>query len=88
MSITEPKPQTHSVTIPAGEYIVGDPCYCFSHSEPTWGEFCSLMEFDRQNSPVEYVVAPSNGRWMVAAGTKWGDGLYFDQHGHEYDHGH
>ena len=63
------------VTIPAGRYFLGDPCYCFGKS---WGEVLNETNFF-QNETHEFRDFP-----IVAFGTAHGDGEYFDQKGNRF----
>ncbi len=66
-----------TVTVPAGRYFLGDPCYAVPNEY--WMpllESCEVFE----GSPV----GQANGLQVLAFGTVWGDGTYYDQHGASY----
>ena len=68
--------------MPAGRYYVGDLCYVM-HEE--WDEVCALYfegRTDHGCNDGEFKL--KDGRRFASYGTRWGDGLYFDQYGHSY----
>lgn len=65
--------------MPAGKYYVGDLCYVM---DPEWDEVCSLIIEDRKIIEGEFNLG--DGRRFVSYSTKYGDGCYEDQLGHEY----
>jgi hypothetical protein len=68
------------MTMPAGRYYIGDLCYVMTDEE--WDEFCSITIKGNQCIDGEFTF--KDGRRFATYGTKWGDGLYFDQYGREY----
>lgn len=66
------------MSMPAGEYYVGDLCYVIEE----WDEVCSLIIKDNQVLEGEFEL--SDGRRFAIYSTAWGDGLYLDQFGNEY----
>lgn len=66
----------NSHTLPAGDYYVGDPCYCFQDHE-AWMQILDGSE---------YLELPyGEGRdQIVAFGTMHGDGEYRDRQGNSY----
>lgn len=65
------------ITLPAGTYYIGDPCYVFNREQwDTLGEQTGWFE--------ETPVAAIYEYRMVAFGTAYGDGTYQDNFGHEY----
>ncbi len=71
------------VTVPAGTYFLGDPCYAVPDED--WMpllESCDYFNADRNDtgSPVGRV----RGFEVLAFGTKYGDGEYLDQYGKSY----
>lgn len=69
------------VSVPAGKYWLGDPCYSVPHS--LWADLLTSCEFFEY--PVGKVTTESGETYQVLAfGTKYGDGCYQDQHGHEF----
>lgn len=73
------------VRVPAGKYVLGDPCYCFS-SGPAgnlWdelGESCDWF----QDSPVGTVTVGGKQYNVLGFGTAYGDGEYSDNYGQSY----
>ena len=53
--------------LPAGEYYVGDPCYCFKGS---WSSVLAATEFFK-NETVSF-----NDGFVAATNTAYGDGRY------------
>lgn len=71
------KSRAFTVQVPTGRYVLGDPCY--SVPNECWDELLASCEYF--NEPIGTV----NGIKVLAFSTKWGDGCYRDQFGHEYD---
>lgn len=63
------------ITVPAGSYYLGDPCYSFKHE--TWSKILDNSNF------LEDVYQTGEGL-VVAFNTAYGDGCYFDQFSNEY----
>lgn len=71
-----------SVTMPAGRYYVGDPCYAFAdHGD--WMEWLTAAGIDEQPIP-KYMVADFKGYPVIGVGTAYGDGCYYGDDGNEY----
>jgi hypothetical protein len=70
------KSKAVSVQVPAGKYVLGDPCY--SVPDEHWDALLASCEYF--NEPVGTV----NGVKVLAFSTKWGDGCYQDQFENEY----
>lgn len=68
------------MTMPAGRYYIGDLCYVMNDVE--WEEFCSLTIKGNQCIDGEFTM--KDGRRFATYSTRWGDGLYQDQHRREY----
>jgi len=66
-----------SVTVPAGRYFLGDPCYAVPNDY--WMPLLESCDFF-EGSPI----GQANGSQVLAFGTAWGDGNYNDQHGNSY----
>jgi len=64
------------VTIPAGRYYLGDPCYVIRDDD--WIPLLENCDYFR--NPVGEV----GGYQILAFGTKHGDGVYFDKGGRKY----
>lgn len=81
MEITKTK---FEVTVPAGEYFLGDPCYAVPDED--WMpllESCGYFAADKAN-PNGSPVGEVRGFKVLSFGTKWGDGVYPDQFGNAY----
>ena len=91
--------RSESVIMPAGRYIMGDPCYCFSHDTESWRNLCNQAhageEWENYGSArkLEHIerVKKMGSKEPVEyvhhilwVSTKWGDGGYDDQFGHTY----
>lgn len=73
-------PQTQqTVTLPAGEYLVGDPCYAFRES---WGEALDSL-YRGTGDPVDGRGEVRNYAF-AAFTTAHGDGEYLDGQGRRY----
>ena len=70
------KTKAVAVQVPAGKYVLGDPCY--SVSDEHWDSLLASCEYF--NHPVGTVKDMN----VLAFSTKWGDGCYTDQFGVEY----
>lgn len=70
--------KVESVTLPAGEYWVGDPCYAVQ-DYALWDEMGKVSDWFQKS-----VIAQVGDKWVVGIGTTWGDGTYQDQSGREY----
>lgn len=69
------------VTLPAGKYFIGDPCYVLGHR---WEEVCALHWADHTLSCNDNTCLPVyelDGRKVVEFHTAYGDGGYYDQFG-------
>lgn len=69
-----------TITVPAGTYVLGDPCYSVGDDEwmpllESCGYFCE------EGSPIGTLP---DGQHVYAFGTAYGDGLYTDQFGHKF----
>ena len=71
-----------TITLPAGRYIIGDPCYSIPNEQ--WDEI--LQQTDCFESPEGSFKSEETGEeiHVVAFGTAYGDGVYTDQGGREY----
>ncbi len=72
------------VEVPAGKYVLGDPCYAVPHDK--WNELlesCSCF-----NNPIGRFSTYNRGSTIihsaVAFGTRWGDGCYRGTDGNFY----
>ena len=68
------------MSMPAGEYYIGDLCYVMTDEE--WDEFCSITIF--HNKVIDGEFQLKDGRRFATYCTAWGDGVYYDQYGHAY----
>lgn len=82
--------------LPAGKYWIGDPCYMLDETRGyDWGKLLDQTRYFGLYPDVEewykkpyasdqggeFVI---NGHKMYAHSTQYGDGGYYDQHGHDY----
>jgi len=75
------KISSYVVSVPPGKYWLGDPCY--SVPDSLWAELLNSCEFFER--PVGKVTTEAGETFQVLAfGTKYGDGTYQDQHGHDF----
>jgi hypothetical protein len=69
----------NSVTVPPGEYFLGDPSYAFRGDQDAWESLLQSCDF------FEKPVGKSpDGMEVVAFSTAWGDGLYPGNDGEKY----
>lgn len=69
-----------SVTMPAGEYIVGDPCYAVP--EARWMEWLVAADYDKPNA--RYLLAELDGLPVLGIGTAHGDGCFVGSDNNRY----
>lgn len=72
------------VIVPAGKYVLGDPCYAVP--EDKWMELlesCNYFE-----NPIgtfsQYTRGDTHNHYIVAFSTRWGDGCYRGTDGNSY----
>ena len=63
-----------NISIPAGEYYFGDPCYAFGHDSECSEAWATLL--DSANFFQESMVGSTCGHMVYATRTAYGDGLY------------
>ena len=71
---------TYEVTVPAGKYWLGDPCYAVPSE--LWMDLlnsCKVFEL-----PIGKVTKDGQEYEVLAFGTAYGDGCYSDQHGNSF----
>lgn len=68
------------ITLPAGRYFVGDPCYTAGKDDKAWQDWCSTADFGSD----DVMAATFNGLPVVGLHTAHGDGSYRDFEGREY----
>lgn len=66
------------VTIPAGRYVIGDPCY--SVPDERWMEWLEAADYTEVGRGVLY--AEIDGHHIVGVITAHGDGQYYSSEGH------
>ena len=66
--------------LPAGRYIVGDPCYSIGADHADWMTWLEAADYG-QNDRNHVLVAPYNGHLCVGVSTAYGDGEYADNLG-------
>lgn len=75
--------RTNRVTLPAGQYFVGDPCYALQgDNDDTWGDLVDQFYENENKRGGRKLV--HKGQDMFWANTAYGDGTYPDQFGHKY----
>jgi hypothetical protein len=71
------------VIVPAGQYVIGDPCYAVP--DEFWDDLLDSCNYFQ--TPIGY-VKPDDLRltkvFVLGFGTKWGDGCYAGSDGNEY----
>ena len=73
--------KTDPVTMPAGDYLVGDLCYAI---DGDWGRFCDALWEEEKDQNSCAVIVDLDGEKHFSSNTKWGDGFYLDQEGRGY----
>lgn len=68
------------VTVPAGQYVLGDPCYAVPDEH--WLPLLETCQYFR--NPIGTVKAGSRVFEVLGFGTRWGDGCYAGSNGKEY----
>jgi hypothetical protein len=68
------------ITLPAGRYFVGDPCYTAGKDDQAWQNWCSTADFGSD----DVMAATFNGLPVIGLHTEHGDGVYYDATGREY----
>lgn len=68
-----------SVTMPAGQYWVGDPCYAVPNER--WQKWLEAADYE---NAVRFLLAELDGHPVLGIGTAYGDGLYTDDQGRDY----
>ena len=67
-----------TVLVPAGTYLLGDPCY--SVPDEDWDDLLGSCNYFMDSA----VGTCPNGLQVLSFGTAWGDGCYRDNKGREY----
>jgi hypothetical protein len=68
------------VVVPAGQYVLGDPCYAVPDDD--WMPLLESCNYF--NNPIGSVKDGMQKFFVLAFGTKWGDGCYAGSDGKEY----
>jgi hypothetical protein len=70
-----------TVIVPAGKYVLGDPCYAVpDHLWIDLLESCGIFGLDEDGSPVGFI----NGHHVLGFSTAYGDGCYGGSDGYFY----
>jgi hypothetical protein len=69
--------KTSTVLVPAGTYIIADPCYVIPNVE--WQEFCAAFDWDTTTGVFE-----KHGMFAMGFSTAHGDGVFTDNYGNLY----
>jgi hypothetical protein len=72
--------KTVGVLVPKGSYVIGDPCYAVPDKD--WLPLLETCNYF--NSPIGYVQGVDQKHFVLAFGTKWGDGCYRGTDGNNY----
>lgn len=78
--VTQVIKQTN-VEMPAGEYIVGDPCYAVP--DERWMEWLEASDYTNSDR-MHPLLGELDGRSVLGFSTQFGDGVYHGTDGHEY----
>lgn len=73
--------------LPAGTYLVGDPCYAFDHAlRQNWLDWLAdaWKEKGVDRDRLNILDGRVKGMRIAASRTAYGDGVYYDQDGHVY----
>lgn len=73
------KDEPVSITMPAGKYFVGDPCYAVK--DEMWLDWLNAADYSQNR---HLVANTPDGYQVVGFNTAHGDGSYFDQYGFRY----
>lgn len=69
------------VEVPAGSYVLGDPCYSF----PDYDEWMELLNSCNYfESPMGTISRGTDNYYVLAFSTRWGDGRYRGTDGNSY----
>src|SRR5687768_11930213 len=71
-----------SITMPAGEYWVGDPCYAIDAQEK-WMEWLEAADYTNNDRSC-FLLADLDGRPVLGISTAYGDGEYQGSDGNSY----
>jgi len=71
--------QAVTVTMPPGEYVVGDPCY--SVPDDRWMEWLQAADYETAG---DVLLADLDGLPVLGLHTRWGDGTYTGSDRNEY----
>lgn len=72
---------TTLVDVPAGTYILGDPCYVIADNQ--WEPLLKSANYFVDSSVGKLTVGDKTHK-VLGFGTAWGDGCYQDNLGNEY----
>lgn len=71
--------------LPAGTYLVGDPCYAFDHAtRQNWLDWLHDAWQGVDADRLTILDGRINGMRIAASRTAYGDGEYYDQDGYVY----
>jgi hypothetical protein len=68
------------VVVPAGQYVLGDPCYAVP--DENWEELLASCDYFR--NPVGLIRDGLQTFYVLGFGTRWGDGEYWGSNGMSY----
>jgi hypothetical protein len=82
---THKEDRAAQVTMPAGAYWVGDPCYAVQEkNDDWWQQWLEDAYGGRDGNNVAVLLAEVNGMPVLGINTAYGDGVYEDQSGYDY----
>jgi hypothetical protein len=69
------------VTVPAGQYVLGDPCYAVPYED--WDDLLASCNYFQ--NPIGLITKDFTKKFFVLGfSTRWGDGCYAGSDGKEY----
>lgn len=68
-----------AVTVPAGKYFLGDPCYFIK--DEMWMDWLESADYTRNS---HLIARTPDNHFAIGFGTAYGDGTYLDQYGFQY----
>lgn len=75
------QPINTEITVPAGEYWLGDPCYSVRNED--WMPWLEAANYEDERF-VLWAKIPGTEHWVLGLSTQWGDGCFTDEQGNEY----
>lgn len=76
--------KSNIVTLPAGQYYIGDLCYVINDNDNVWMKFLNESYWPLQSDTICGGQIVLNGVFGFAASTAFGDGYFSDNEGIRY----